>query len=96
MKWSTRKAVACKQGGKCQLKHGYENKILEVQTSTVEICLSLIAGASFKNTRIFSVAHNETHVGYWKSEYPHSKTTIKVKVKFSPLQALEALRVVRG
>jgi hypothetical protein len=29
-------------------------------------------------------------------EMPHYKYMVKVKVKFSPLQAMEALRVVRG
>jgi hypothetical protein len=57
-----RKSVACEQGGKLQLKHGSENKVLQVQISIVKICLYLMAGVSFKNTAIFSVAHNVTHV----------------------------------
>lgn len=47
-----------------------------MQTSIVEICLPLMAGVTFKNTRIFSVDHNITHVGDWNSECPLSEITV--------------------
>lgn len=61
-----------------QPKHGYENKVLKMQKSIVEIYLPLMAGVTFKNTRIFSVAHNTsiTHVGHRNSECTLSKMRV--------------------
>lgn len=47
-----------------------------MQKSIVEIYLPLMAEVTFKNTRIFSVAHNLTHVGHWNLECTLSKIRV--------------------
>jgi hypothetical protein len=86
--------VACKQGRKLQLSHGYENKVLGMQTSIVEICLPLMVRVTSKNTKIFSVVHNITHVGYWNSVCPLSKVTVLNIITSMHLRKRTYLRVV--
>jgi hypothetical protein len=74
--------VACRHGGEVQEKQWRANKAVNCNYSTDRKirywkCRQILSkSVSFKNTRILSVAHNETRVEYWNSKCPRSKTIL--------------------
>jgi hypothetical protein len=63
----------------------------QVWLALVLVLSNSVVSVSFK---IIMHQYNEDYMSFWLISSGEGKK--KVKVKFSPLQALEALRVVRG